>query len=428
MKETKVSKSRRSKSGGEKRSRVSSFARRLLAEWGRLELAREGRVVVAVSGGADSTALLAACAELARAELLKVELVAAHLEHGLRGAAGEADARWVEELARGLGVECVVGRARVGERAEKSKDNLEQAARRARYEFLGRTAREHAAQLVLTAHTQDDQAETVLMRLLRGSGTEGLAGIPPLRRMQEADGALVLARPLLCWARRAETEEFCREHGLAPRTDEMNLDERFARVRVRRKLLPLLESFNPRAVEALARTAALLREDAATLEVEAARLLGEAAEGATEKKRGDGRATGKRSVGAETSPELKIEPGKSSRAFDYVMLSKRGETASKSEDESALRSEVESGAPPLRVSVLAGAPLALRRRALRLWIGRGRGDLRRVEMVHVSALEKLLEGERGGRVAELPGGCQVERRRGWLLFRGRETSEELKKV
>lgn len=338
---------------------LSRFARRLLAEWRRLELPSRGRVVVAVSGGADSAALLLSCEELVRAGRLTIEIVAAHLNHNLRGEAGDEDARRVEELARSLKLAATVGRVEVGRRALTAGDNLEQAARLARYEFLSETAQQLGASAVLTGHTLDDQAETVLLRLLRGSGAEGLGGMRARRPLVEG-GEAVLARPLLGWARRTTTEDYARARGFEPCVDEMNADETFARVRVRRRLLPLLESFNPRIVETLARTAELLREDARALEGEAAELLREAC-GARE-----------------------CEPGE---------------------------------VWPLRVSVLVSAPRALRRRALRQWIAAARGNLRRVESVHVEALERLLEGERGGRVAELPGKSRVERRRGWLVFR-----------
>ncbi len=359
------------------KGRASGFARRLLAEWRRRGWASAGAgVVVAVSGGADSTALLLALDELLKAGLLDVSLTVAHLDHGLRGVRGEGDARWVEELAKRLGHGVVVKRAAVGERAGAGRDNLEQAARRARYEFLAEAARAAGAGAVVAAHTLDDQAETVLLNLLRGSGAEGLGGIRAERRLAESSEVLLL-RPLVGWARRADTEGYCGARGVEFRADEMNDDERFARVRVRRRLVPLLETFNPRAAEALARTAELVREDAAALEQLAARLLEEATRGVPE--------------GVDESAAV--------------------------EDERACAVDV-VGARPLRVGVLAGAAAALRRRALRQWIARGRGDLRRLELAHVVAVERLLGGARGGRIAELPGGARVERRRGWLLFRG----------
>src|SRR5438067_3429210 len=175
----------------------SRFARRLLSEWRRRGWRVRGeRAVVGVSGGADSTALLLALEELTAAGLLELSLTAAHLDHGLRGERGAEDARWVEGLARARGFEAVVGRAAVGELARAGRDNLEQAARRARYEFLSEVARVRGACAVLVAHTLDDQAETVLLRLLRGSGAEGLGGMPAERALAEGV-EVVLRRPLL---------------------------------------------------------------------------------------------------------------------------------------------------------------------------------------------------------------------------------------
>lgn len=352
---------------------LSVFARRLLGEWRRRGWRMSGGpVVVAVSGGADSLALLLALEELSKAGRFPVEVTVAHLNHGLRGAAGAADADWVREHARELGFAVDVGTVSVEEEARVGRDNLEQAARRARYRFLHERAREKGAWAVLVAHTLDDQAETVLLRLLRGSGAEGLGGMRPARVLDEsAEGPAektLLLRPLLSWARRADTEEYCRARGVRFRVDETNENEQLARVRVRRKLLPLLETFNPRVVEALARTAELLSDDARALERAATELLDEARE--------------------RNLPEVGNRE-----------------------------------AWPLRIDVLAAAPAALRRRALRQWIARGRGGLRRVEMAHILAVEKLLQGSRGGRVAELPDGSQVERRRGWLLFNGKKVEK-----
>jgi tRNA(Ile)-lysidine synthase len=355
--------------GDSARRGLTRFARRLLREWRRLELPASGEeLVVAVSGGADSTALLLALKELSEAGLLDQGLTVAHLDHCLRASAAE-DAAWVGALARDLGLRLVSGRVDVGRLAAESADNLEQAARRARYEFLSGVAARVGAQLVLTAHTLDDQAETVLLRLMRGSGTEGLGGMEALRPLP---GRVALARPLLGWARRAETEGYCRERGVQFRPDEMNADERFARVRVRKVLLPLMASFNGRIVEALARTGFLLREDARALSEEARRLL----ETASIRPEGEGDANGPSEKPTAEGESLTL--------------------------------------PELRADVLRRAPGALRRRALRQWLERGRGDLRRLELVHLLAVESLLEGERGGRRIELPGGTVVERRRGRL--------------
>lgn len=345
------------------RKRVSPFASRLLAEWKRLGLPlNEGRVVVAVSGGADSVALLLALSELLSAERLTISLRVAHLDHGLRASSSE-DARWVENLATNLGLEFTIESVSVKERIARVSDNLEQAARRARYEFLERLGLESCAQVILTAHTMDDQAETVLLRLLRGSGAEGLGGIEPVRLLS-AESGLLLARPLLNWAKHSETEEYCHAQGVGFRLDEMNEDESFARVRVRKRLIPLMKGFNARTVEALARTAQLLREDARALDNLAAILLEEARAGADSKSSG------------------------------------------------------------LSVEMLANAPESLRRRALRRWIREARGSLRRLEMVHLLSVERLLRGERGGRVVELPGGSKVSRRKGRLIFHAKKVENE----
>lgn len=349
------------------RPRLSRFAQRLLTEWERLNApSAAARVVVAVSGGADSTALLLALDELLKGGRLALRLIVGHLDHGLRGTAGGADAVWVAELAGTLGYEIRQGRAAMDEQVAAFPDNLEQAARRARYQFLAATARECGAQSVLTAHTMDDQAETVLLRLLRGSGADGLGGMEAVRSLEKGSSVLLI-RPLLGWAGRSRTEEYCRERGVEFRRDEMNEDVRFARVRVRKELLPLLQTFNGRIVEALARTASLLREDAATLNSAAAELL------------------------------------------------------------AAASVEASGDTPPLlRVPVLRAAPSALRRRAFRQWIAAGRGDLRRLEMVHLLAIEGLLMGERGGRIIELPGGAMVSRKRALLqLHAGSRRNTEL---
>ena len=345
-------------------SRTTDFARRLLAEWKKLKLPNANEnVVVAVSGGADSSTLLLSLDELLKAQKLSLKLVVAHLDHGLRKASKE-DAEWVSRLSKDLGYAIVIGRANVKKRAATAGDNLEQAGRRARYEFLKKTAKKENSNLVLTAHTLDDQAETILMRLLRGSAAEGLSGTESLRAL-DAGSKIQLARPLLSWARRGDTEDYCRVRKVHFRVDEMNEDEAFARVKIRKQLLPLMQSFNNKIVEALARTAALLREDAAALSDEASKLLELAGKG--------------------------------------------------SPNENA-----EAKVPLLRVDILARAPAAIRGRALRRWLLLARGDLRRLEMVHLLAVERLLEGSRGGRVVELPDGTRVSRKQAWLACQSKK--------
>src|SRR6185369_8943266 len=152
-----------------------------------------------------------------------------------------------------------IGRSKVAEEARAASDNLEQAAREARYAFLERTAKRVTASYVLTAHTMDDQAETVLLRLMRGSAGVGLGGMEAVRPLKR-NSSIKLVRPIL-WARRIETEDYCRLRKTEFLSDEMNDDTAFARVRVRKHLLPLMQSFNNKVVEALSRTAAQLRED-----------------------------------------------------------------------------------------------------------------------------------------------------------------------
>jgi len=227
-------------------------------------------ILVAVSGGADSTALLLAIHELIDRGKLSLRVSVVHLDHGLR-AASRKDAKWVSQLARELGFEAIIGHTKVRELAREEGDNLEQAARRARYEFFLRTAKKKGARFVLTAHTMDDQAETVLLRLMRGSASIGLSGMESLRPLEKGS-KIQLARPLL-WARRSDTEGYCKAQKREFLVDEMNSDDRFARVKVRKQLLPLMQSFNNRIVDALSRTATLLREDSAVLFSSASDLL-----------------------------------------------------------------------------------------------------------------------------------------------------------
>ena len=212
-------------------------------------LPRGGSVAVAVSGGPDSVCLLHVLAELAPS--WNVSLAVAHLNHQLRGAESDEDEHFVAQLAASLGLQ--FHRASVDVAA--SDDNLEQAGRRARRSFFAGLKMDRIA----LGHTRDDQAETVLFRLLRGSGLRGLAGIYPVTGGGYIRPSYI--RPLID-VTRAEVEEFLRARGIAWREDASNLDPRFARNRIRRSLLPqLARDWNPRIGESLAHLASLAHDE-----------------------------------------------------------------------------------------------------------------------------------------------------------------------
>lgn len=208
------------------------------------------RIVVAVSGGPDSTALLHVLRRLSPARNLALHV--AHVHHGLRGKEADEDAAFVQKTASDLGLPHETICVDVRTRAQQDRSSLAVAARAARYEALEAVRAKCGASCVATAHTMDDQAETVLMRLIRGTGPAGLAGIPPLR------GTII--RPLLS-VRRASLAEYLDARGISFRIDSSNADLRQARNRIRGELLPLLCSYNPRIVPALARLANMAREE-----------------------------------------------------------------------------------------------------------------------------------------------------------------------
>ncbi len=201
---------------------------------------RNTQILVAVSGGADSMVLLHCLVRIRAA--LGVGLVVGHVDHGLRASSAE-DAQFVEAQARGLGLLVVTRRADVRAEARRRGQTIEQAARELRYALLREVADKVGAERVATAHTATDQAETVLMRVIRGTGPVGLAGVAPDRE----DGFI---RPLLC-ATRDEVRRHARAHRLPFREDPTNRDPRFLRNRVRLTLLPTLKRLNPRIEFAL---------------------------------------------------------------------------------------------------------------------------------------------------------------------------------
>lgn len=343
---------------------MHTFVRSLITEWRRLELPAAGEtIVVGVSGGADSVSLLLAMHDLTERKKLDVRLVAAHFNHGLRNGESDADENYVRQLTSERGIEFATARGR-----PEPTGNVEQNARVARYEFLHRTAERLNAYGVMTGHTINDQAETFLMNLIRGSGPEGLCGMRPMRFLDDhapspadgceaeshaadTDGPLlfpigrVLVRPLLSWARRRDTEGFCHDSGVEYRYDTMNEDTAFKRVRIRKILLPLLEDMNPRIVETLANTAFLMQQT--------------------------------------------------------------------TEAPSGARSAVV--ADELRLTEISGLGQADLYETIRSWLRHHRGTTRQLQLKHIQAIERLVLSTKSGRTVEIPGG-HVSKTKGRLLY------------
>ncbi len=234
--------------------RVVKVVREFLAE----RVAEPG--VVAVSGGADSVALLRALGTSGFA------MTVAHLNHQLRGDESDADEAFVRDVAMSLGVGFRSARINVA----KEGGNLEATARRVRYAFLEGVAAEVGATWIATGHTADDRAETVLHRLIRGTGLQGLRGIAAQR--PAAAGGLSIVRPLLT-VTRAEIIAYLASLGQPFRTDSSNADLRFTRNRIRAELVPLLKTFNPEVVSVLGHLAEQAEEAHAFLEQQAVDLL-----------------------------------------------------------------------------------------------------------------------------------------------------------
>ena len=229
------------------------------------------RLAVGLSGGADSVALLRLLAE--RSSVLGVALHAAHLHHGLRGAEADADRDFCRELAEHLGLPFHESQADTAAAARpdpatcKPAETIEEAGRRLRYAWFRHLMGSGVVEAVATAHTLDDQAETVLAKFLRGAWTEGLSGIHPVVRFPEGR----ILRPLLKITR-AEIEAYLRHLGQAWREDSSNRHLTFTRNRIRHELLPILEDWNPRLRKHLARMADLAREEEIWWETEVARV------------------------------------------------------------------------------------------------------------------------------------------------------------
>lgn len=203
-----------------------------------------------VSGGPDSMALLHILYNVK--EDLGIRLFVCHLNHMIRGAQAKRDEDFVSSFCKRLGIPLKIGCADVPSLSRANKLSLEDAGRRARYAFFDEAAKGFGAGKIALGHNADDNVETVLMRLITGSGARGLLGIPPKR------GKII--RPIIeCW--RGEIESYCRKHRLNPRIDKSNFDTKYLRNRIRHQLIPLLKKFNPNVKSAIAKATDLLAAD-----------------------------------------------------------------------------------------------------------------------------------------------------------------------
>jgi tRNA(Ile)-lysidine synthase len=348
---------------------------------------RTAPLLVAWSGGADSTALLAACRQVAPGRVH-----VAVVDHGLQGGSAPRSAALVAALTA-QGVPAAVHSVVVD-----GPGGLEAAARRARYAAL-HAARPHADSPVLLGHTLDDQAESVLLGLGRGSGPRSLAGMrtwgPPW------------LRPLL-HLRRADTRAACTTQGLAVWDDPHNADPRFTRVRLRREVLPLLEDVLAGGVaEALARTAAQLCDDGEALDAAAAELLGRAAVPGDAERAAAERTTHR--AGTRNSPRRNAELAAAERA------TRRGETQDSSCPNAELALPERGTRAELDARVLAPAPAAVRRRALRTWLTAA--GVTGLTDLHLRAADDLVGRWRGQGAVALPRRLELVREHGRLRVR-----------
>lgn len=232
----------------------------------RHQLVKPGqKVLMAVSGGADSLCLLHILNQLR--EDLKIDLHVAHLNHNIRGLEAEADANFVKEIAERFDLPFSLGRLDVLAYQAEHKLSLEEAAREVRYDFLAKTAQSIGATVIAVGHNQNDQVETILLHIIRGSGTRGLRGLQPSSEVRFAGSLQKIIRPLLLLGR-AEIESCCRENDLNWRTDSSNTSLALLRNRVRLELLPILKNYNSGIVDSLLRFGRIAEDDLAFLESE----------------------------------------------------------------------------------------------------------------------------------------------------------------
>ncbi len=330
------------------------------------------RVGLAVSGGADSVALLLLLLELR--EKLGIVLSVVHFNHKLRGKASDADEKFVAKLAAKYRLELHSASLDVAKKAKKERANLEDAARRARYDYFRSLAESGVCTRITVAQTADDQAETVLAHLLRGTGLAGLGGIHPI--------AGPVVRPLLT-VRRSDLRAYLRRKKQNWREDVTNRDTKRLRARIRSKLLPLLEKqFQPAIVEHLATLADLAREDEAALQTHAELRV---------------RALAKETHGIVRIPASEIAGSRSASG------SLQG---TKSENEQIAVNSV--GIPKRMIRHITAN---IKPRAGQLGAN------------HVEAVLELARSGRSGSSLSLPGGVEVRRERDTLVFRAAENAK-----
>jgi tRNA(Ile)-lysidine synthase len=348
----------------------SELAERLCVELRKSEVAQAGvRVGVAVSGGADSVALLLFLLELR--ERLGIVLSVVHFNHKLRGKASDADEKFVAKLAAKHDLPFFVEREDIAGKAKRERANLEDVARRARYAFFERLVARGQLDRVAVAHSADDQAETVLAHILRGTGGAGLGGIHPI--------AGCVFRPMLKM-RRAELRAYLRDRHQVWREDATNRDTKRMRARIRRRLIPLLEKqFQPAVVEHLCQLAELSRQDDAWLE--SAAELGISVSAKQEK--GEWRIPVADLLGRQVD-----------------------------------RESAGSGAP----FCSRHAAQAMSKRMIRLLAKKVKPRSGQLSAVHVEAVLRLASDPNSGKSVHLPGGVEVRRVRDVLCFGPRTES------
>jgi len=215
---------------------------------------RDSKIVAAVSGGPDSMALLHILRTMAEEE--SFHIVVAHVNHQFRGAESDAEEAMVQRLAKEWGMPCETARLGLPEYIANTGMNTQVASREKRYQYLKEVAAKHTCAYLLTGHHADDQAETVLMRLIRGTGVSGLAGIPSRRKEEQ----LELIRPLLRITK-CELLEYCKRNGVPYAVDSSNVDRHYFRNTVRLDVLPILEKYNPKLKSSLVRLADMAAAD-----------------------------------------------------------------------------------------------------------------------------------------------------------------------